>query len=70
MFNGEGKINLTPDQIRANLKQILEGEHKLTPEQRYALRASMDSITTLKRLSPGIRRALDVYKRAPAAGTG
>jgi len=53
-----GKINLTVGEMQGNLRQLLESDINLSPEQRYSLVAAIETIDFLKKISPGLRKAL------------
>ncbi len=61
-----GKISLTVGEMQGALRQILEGEPKppLTPEQRYSLMGAIETMDFLKRLSPGLKKAVEEARNA------
>ena len=59
-----GKLDMTTGAIQGSLRQILEDDRQLlSAEQRYSLMAAMESIEFLKRLSPGLKKAIEEHKQ-------
>ena len=55
-------MNLTLGEVRANLRQILEADHPLTAEQRYALMSSIELAEFVEQISPGLSEAVKQMK--------
>lgn len=63
-----GKINLTVGEMQGCLRQIMEGGHALSAEQRYALMGAIETMEFLKRLSPGLKTAVEKHRNASNPG--
>ena len=50
------------------LRQIMEGDHALSAEQRYALMGAIETMEFLKRLSPGLKKAVEKHRNAVNPG--
>jgi hypothetical protein len=63
-----GKMDMTTQQIRACLLQLLQsnGPVTLTPEQRYSIKSSVETMGFLERLSPGLKKAMDEIRHKHA----
>jgi hypothetical protein len=64
-----GKIELTVGEIQGNLRQVLEDGNNLTAEQRYSLMAAIESMDFLRRLSPGLKKAMEELKNGTGKST-
>ena len=63
-----GKISLTVGEMQGCLRQIMEAGHDLSSEQRYALMGAIETMEFLKRLSPGLKKAMEEHRSASSPG--